>query len=227
MAGERPTRVLLIHGFASSFEHGWRESGWVDILGDYGVSVPAIDLPGHGRWSPLRDPEAYLDVPESLFASLPPRPPYVAVGFSAGAQTLLRMAVAHPDAFERIVLMGLGDSVFDDVPTSDLAGLLLGDEDTDDVQQRLFRRLAMTTGSDLESLRCFISRPQAPLRVDEVASVRCPVLVVLGERDEASAERLVAALPDVRFVSLKGVDHFSTPQEFGAIDATMRFLGLD
>jgi pimeloyl-ACP methyl ester carboxylesterase len=219
--------VLLIHGFASSFEHGWRQSGWVDILGDFGVEVPAIDLPGHGRWAPLRDPEAYLDVPETLFTSLPPRPPYVAVGFSAGAQTLLRMAIAHPGAFERIVLMGLGDSVFDEAPTSELAGTLLGDEETDDVQLRLFRRLAETTGSDLESLRYFISRPQAPLSAEQLASVRCPVLVVLGERDEASGERLVEALPDVRFVSLKGVDHFSTPQDFGAIDASMRFLGLD
>jgi len=27
-------------------------------------------------------------------------------------------------------------------------------------------------------------------------------------------------------VTVPGVDHFATPSDFGAIDATMRFLGL-
>jgi hypothetical protein len=49
--------------------------------------------------------------------------------------------------------------------------------------------------------------------------------VVLGSRDFAApADRLLAALPDARFVSLPGVDHFATPADFGAIDAVVRFL---
>jgi hypothetical protein len=42
----------------------------------------------------------------------------------------------------------------------------------------------------------------------------------------ASASRLVAALPSASLVTLAGVDHFATPSDFGAIDATMRFFGL-
>ena len=54
-----------------------------------------------------------------------------------------------------------------------------------------------------------------------------PVLVVLGDRDmTTSAARLVAALPSASLVTLTGVDHFATPSDFGAIDATMRFFGL-
>jgi hypothetical protein len=41
-----------------------------------------------------------------------------------------------------------------------------------------------------------------------------------------SAARLVAALPSASLVTLAGVDHFATPSDFGAIDATMRFFGL-
>ena len=53
------------------------------------------------------------------------------------------------------------------------------------------------------------------------------MLVVLGERDlTATADRLVAALPDATLVSVAGLDHFATPSDFGVIDATMRFLGL-
>ena len=40
------------------------------------------------------------------------------------------------------------------------------------------------------------------------------------------ADRLVAALPSASLVILPGVDHFSTPSDFGAIDATMKFFGL-
>jgi hypothetical protein len=34
----------------------------------------------------------------------------------------------------------------------------------------------------------------------------------------------MASLPHGEFVGLRGVDHFATPSEFGAIDAVMRFL---
>jgi pimeloyl-ACP methyl ester carboxylesterase len=52
-----------------------------------------------------------------------------------------------------------------------------------------------------------------------------PVLVVLGDRDFAGpAEPLVDALPDARLVSLREVDHFATPKDFGALDAVLEFL---
>ena len=53
------------------------------------------------------------------------------------------------------------------------------------------------------------------------------MLVVLGDRDMVkSADHLVAALPSATLVTLPGVDHFATPSDFGAIDATIRFFGL-
>jgi pimeloyl-ACP methyl ester carboxylesterase len=49
--------------------------------------------------------------------------------------------------------------------------------------------------------------------------------VVIGERDFAGpGDPLADALPDARLVVLRGADHFSTPKDFGAIDATLRFL---
>jgi len=221
-----PTTLLLIHGFASSFEHGWRQNGWVDIVADFGCDAPSIDLPGHGTSQTSSDPADYEDVPEALFSSLPGTPPYDAVGFSIGAQQLLRMAIAHPASFNRIVLMGLGDSVFDTASTDLIIDALEADTDPDDVQLRLFRRLATTTGSDIDSLVAFLRRPRPELTDEMLARVSCPVLLVIGERDEPAPTRLAACLPDAAVVTLPGVDHFSTPQDFGAIDATMRFFGL-
>ena len=221
-----PTSLVLLHGFASSFEHGWRESGWVDILSDFDCDVPEIDLPGHGSSDRPTDPQDYADVESEVLALLPSTVPG-AVGFSAGGDLLLRMAIANPGRFERIALLGVGNNVFEDADPSVIVRALEGDDEPEDVQARLFRRLALSTGNDPKALSAFIRRPRAALREEDLAMLSCPVLVVLGDRDMVGpADRLVAALPSASLVILPGVDHFSTPSDFGAIDATMKFFGL-
>jgi pimeloyl-ACP methyl ester carboxylesterase len=223
-----PRSLVLLHGFASSFDHNWRQTGWVDILSDFDCTVPEIDLPGHGGSSRLTDPDAYTEVEESVFRSLPEPRPLSAVGFSAGADVLLRMAIAHPGHFERIALLGLGDNVFETRDASTLAHALESEDEPEDVQARLFYRLAVSSGNDRRALSAFIRRDRPAIKEDDLATVTCPVLVVLGDRDmTTSAARLVAALPSASLVTLTGVDHFATPSDFGAIDATMRFFGLE
>jgi pimeloyl-ACP methyl ester carboxylesterase len=222
-----PTTLVLLHGFASSFDHGWRQAGWVDILADFGCEAPEIDLPGHGSSARPTDPQDYAEVEEQVFRMLPSGDPITAVGFSAGADLLLRIALAHPERFERIALLGLGDNVFETGDASLLIGALENDAEPENVQARLFHRLARSTGNDPKALSAFMSRPRRPLREKDLSTLACPVLVVLGDRDMVqSADRLVAALPSASLVTLAGVDHFATPSDFGAIDATMQFFGL-
>jgi pimeloyl-ACP methyl ester carboxylesterase len=222
-----PRSLVLLHGFASSFDHNWRQTGWVDILSDFDCSVPEIDLPGHGSSSRLTDTGAYTEVEEEVFRSLPTPGPLAAAGFSAGADLLLRMAIAHPGHFERIALLGLGDNVFESRDASTLADALESEDEPEDVVTRLFYRLAESAGNDPRALSAFIRRDRPAIREEDLATVTCPVLVVLGDRDmTTSAARLVAALPSASLVTLAGVDHFATPSDFRAIDATMRFFGL-
>jgi pimeloyl-ACP methyl ester carboxylesterase len=222
-----PASLVLLHGFASTFEHNWRQTGWVDILADFGCEAPAIDLPGHGSSTRPTDPQAYDDVESEVYRALPAQGGLAAVGFSAGADLLLHLAIAHPERFERIALLGLGDNVFESGDASPLINALVDDAEPEDVQARLFHRLARSTGNDPAALSAFMRRTRRPLREEELASLQCPVLVVLGDRDMVkSADRLVAALPSATLVTLAGVDHFATPSDFAAIDATMRFFGL-
>ncbi len=223
-----PTPLILLHGFGSSFDHNWRKTGWVDILADYGVSAPALDLPGHGSSPPLRDPADYGDVEEEIRRALPRDGPIVGVGFSAGAEFLLRLASAEPERFDRIVLLGLGDRVFESGDPAPIVAALESSEEPEDVPSRIFRRLTKSAGNDPMALAAFVRRPRQPVTEEELSSLHCPILVVLGDRDTlgGTADRLLAALPSASLVTLAGVDHFATPSDFGAIDATVKFLGL-
>jgi hypothetical protein len=52
------------------------------------------------------------------------------------------------------------------------------------------------------------------------------VLVVLGDQDPAGpGDGLVAALPDARLVTLRGMDHFGTPADVRCMQAVLGFLG--
>ena len=60
----------------------------------------------------------------------------------------------------------------------------------------------------------------------DLARVAAHVLVVLGDQDPAGpGDGLVAALPDARPVTLRGVDHFGTPADVRCMQAVLGFLG--
>src|SRR5882757_2765330 len=111
--------VALVHGVGSSFEHGWRATGWVDLLGDAGRPVVPIDLLGHGTADAPHDPEAYAHLDAILEAALPDGE-IDAIGFSLGAQLLLRIASRTPERFGRLVVIGVGANMF----RADDAGML-------------------------------------------------------------------------------------------------------
>jgi pimeloyl-ACP methyl ester carboxylesterase len=220
--------LVLLHGFGSSFDHNWQQTGWVDILADFGVTVPPIDLPAHGSSPPFTDPADYGDADEAVRNALPADGPVAGVGFSAGAELLLRLAVAEPERFDRIVLLGLGDNAFESGDPAALVSALESSDEPEDVRARTFRRLARSAGNDPKALSAFLRRPRRSLTEEDLSRISCPVLVVLGDRDWVGpADRLMAALPSASLVSLSGVDHFATPSDFGAIDATVKFLGLE
>src|ERR1700690_1930773 len=109
--------VLLVHGFASSFARNWREPGWVDLLQDEGRQVIGVDLLGHGEAEKPHDPAAYAELEQYVVRALPAEGPVDAVGFSMGAGLLLRAAAANPARFRRLVVGGVGDSLFRDGDT--------------------------------------------------------------------------------------------------------------
>jgi pimeloyl-ACP methyl ester carboxylesterase len=216
--------VVLVHGLGSSFEHGWRASGWIDLLGDSGRSVIGVDILGHGNAPKPRNPAAYSDLEASVAARLPDEP-VDAIGFSLGAQLLLRLAAADPQRFRRLVLIGVGANALRVDPTEGLATAFEQGVDDDNVAARVFLSLAAEAGNDPLAMAACLRRPARPLTTDELRRVTCPVLVILGDKDFAGpADPLLDALPDARLVTLKGIDHFQSPRDFGCIDAALNFI---
>jgi pimeloyl-ACP methyl ester carboxylesterase len=219
--------VLLVHGFASSFERNWREPGWVDVLSDEGHRVIGVDLLGHGDAPKPTEPEAYAELERGVEAALPGSGPVDAVGFSLGGQLLLRVAGRAPERFRRLAVGGVGDNIFA-APGGEAAAEAIergvaGESGHEALGA--FARFAQAPGNDPAALAACMRRPQRPVTEDEIRAVTVPVLVVLGDRDFAGpADRLMAALPDARLVTLAGADHFGTPKDFRFVDSVVEFL---
>ncbi|HZA76676.1 MAG TPA: alpha/beta fold hydrolase [Acidimicrobiales bacterium] len=221
--------VMLVHGFASSFAHGWEQSGWTDLLADADRKVLRIDLPGHGTSPATTDAAAYADVQGVLAEAIAPHAPIDAVGFSTGARLLLGLAAEDPARFRKLAVIGIGDNLFRPEDREPLARALEsgagGEVAAEDVGTRLFVRLVRTAGNDPAALAAFLRRPDRPLTEDDLGRVTCPVLVVLGDRDfSGPADRLVAALPDAELVVLRNVDHFAAPRDFTCISRSLAFI---
>ena len=226
MTEDQGPPVLLVHGFASSAEHNWRHPGWLDLLADCGRETIAIDLPGHGTAPKPADPAGYQGVEAHVAAAVEGREPLDAIGFSAGAHVLLRLAADQPGTFRRLALLGIGRGVLEPADPEPIVAALTGEPDPENVTGMVFRRLADGLGNDRDALIAFLRRPQRPLTPADLARVAAQVLVVLGDRDPACpGDGLVAALPDARLVTLRGVDHFGTPADVRCMQAVLGFLG--
>ena len=241
-AGAPP--VVLVHGWGGSFAATWQRSGFTDLLADAGREVIGVDLLGHGTAPKPHDPEAYSDLTERVIAALPDRP-VDAIGFSLGAHTLLRTAIAEPDRFHRLVLAGIGRNVFerDDQMTRRIVAAIedggrsehVDDPDNDDLDNgdidnvaRLFAQYASQPGNDPAALAAIMIRGAGAaesLTERDLTGVHCPVLIVVGDNDFVlPADRLVSALPDATLKTLRRTDHFATPESFAFIDAALEFI---
>jgi pimeloyl-ACP methyl ester carboxylesterase len=219
--------VLLVHGFASSFERNWREPGWVDLLEEEGRQVIGVDLLGHGEAEKPTDPQAYAHLERSVTDRMPPAGPVDAIGFSLGSQLLLRVASMEPERFRRLVVAGVGENVFSASDSEAVARAIeTGERNlTSHEAAGAFVRFAAGSDNDPAALAACMRRQSTPLTESDLGKIAVPVLVVLGDRDfVGSADRLMKALPSARLVTLSGADHFGTPKDFRFVDAALEFL---
>ena len=230
MATLKTNPIALIHGWAGSFKETWQKPGIDALLEDIGRTVIGIDLLGHGNQPKPHEPSAYEQLPEWLLENLGSSDePVDAVGFSLGALTLLRALIAQPHRFGKIVLAGIGDSVFEkSAPDANkrIIDALEGRGAEDDTFARMFSQYGQQPGNDVVALTAIMKRsPSEPVTADMLAAIDNQVLVVIGDNDFTwPAERLAQSFPNGRLVVLKNTDHFATTESFSFIDALLEFF---
>jgi pimeloyl-ACP methyl ester carboxylesterase len=229
-----PPPVILVHGFASSYEHNWVRTGWADTLGSRGRQVIGMDLPGHSGNS---GPGGAAAAAGQLIELAGAHAAVDLVGFSAGARICAIAAASGQLPVRRVVLAGLGDSLLHgerpaeghdgcggdpaDHPSMSLTGPL----DPGDVRSALFRRMAASAGNDPGRLEGYLAAPAGDLTPGVLARISCPALVIIGERDHLGpAVRVMAALPAGMLLTLPRTDHFGTASHVEAILAAAKFL---
>ena len=232
VGGVSSNPVLLVHGFASSFDLNWKRYGWVDLLEEEGRTVIGVDLLGHGQAPKPHDPAAYADMEARVLEALPADGIVDAVGFSLGAVTLIRSVGRAPERFGKLVLGGIGarnmlSERSDAVATALESGIdALSDDEGENDLARAFTTFAANGTNDPKALAACSRRPVGPLTVEDLALVHQQCLIVLGDRDfVAPIDPIVEGLVNAKSKILRGVDHFGTPQDFGFLDAALRFLG--
>ncbi len=219
--------VVMVHGWGGSFDRTWKTPGVSTLIEEEGRPVIGIDLLGHGEAPKPHNPADYADMTQRVLDALPDGP-VDAIGFSLGAMTLLQTMVRNPDRFGKVVLAGIGNNLFD-------GGSGLGEKvaeaietgDSADGTTKAMVGHAHAPGNDPVALAAVMRRPMPadPVTAERCNAVTSKVLVVIGDADFAfPADQLAAAFPNGELKVLKRCDHFATPEDFGFIDAVLRFL---
>jgi 3-oxoadipate enol-lactonase len=200
--------LLFVHGATGTGEFDWgRLAG--DLSSRYRCILP--DLRGHGQ-SDFREPgygrEAITADLLALIGHLHADRPHV-IGFSYGAETVLRLEIEAPGMARSLILVSPG--------TGRPSGYRVpGLEYLHRVWPRPLRRLHEDRHGP-EHWRLLVTMLQqdaardAELPAEALAGVGCPVLLLAGDHDEPvrrqQGRRFADANPRARYVEMAGAAH--------------------
>ena len=226
--------VVLVHGFASSKEVNWLQTGWVSALTGAGRRVIALDNRGHGQSTKLYDPADYHTerMAQDVLALMDHLKIERAdvMGYSMGARITAFLAKAHSKRVRSAILGGLGLHLVDGVGLPESIAMALEAPSLDDVtdpQGRTFRAFAEQTKSDRRALAACIRGSRQVMSRDEVAAIEVPVLIAVGSKDPiaGSADALAALIPGAQALAIPGRDHMLAVGDKVYKAGVLKFLG--
>ena len=218
--------LLLLHGWGASLD---TFDAMTADLGRF-FHVTAFDFPGHGE-SDLPPSTWHVDdfvgLTLGLMAELEIDRPAV-LGHSFGGRVAIKLAAAHPEAVERLILVDAAG-----VPPrrtvrratrraasrfATALGRRLG-RPGQALRGAIVRRIASPDYLNAGPLRAtFVAIVNEDLR-PALAAIRCPTLLVWGESDDdtppADAGTMEKLIPDAHLLVLKNAGHFSYLDQYG------------
>jgi len=237
--------LVFVHGAANDHSVWALQSRY---FAHHGWNVLAIDLPGHGRseGTPLPSVEAIAAwLPRLLDAAGVERA--ALVGHSLGALACLACAAVHPVRVTKAALLGVAapmpvsDVLLDAAKADDHAAFELITGWSHSAPRQLGGNRVPGMWMTGAALRLMERTRPGVLYADLFACnayaaglaaaerVRCPALVLLGQRDlmapAKNSQALAEALADVRVVSLAGCGHsLMAEQPDAVLDALRAFV---
>lgn len=238
---------MLVHGFTGSKEDFVDE---VDRLGEFGYHVVAPDLRGHGDSDQPADEAAYsLDAFAAdvvALADVMGWDRFDLLGHSMGGMVAQVLVLDRPERVERLVLMDTHHGVLGNLDHEIIAiGIEVARTQGLEVVQQLLamgqdplanpayervcaERPGYREWSEAKMLRSSASMYAAMLgeligtadRLDRLAGVRAPTLVMVGELDDpflGASRRMARTIPGAVYAELEGGGH--SPQ----FEATQRW----
>jgi pimeloyl-ACP methyl ester carboxylesterase len=129
-----------------------------------------------------------------------------------GARIAAFMALEHPNRVRSATFGGLGIRLVDGVglPTTIADALLAPSrDDVTDPTGRVFRTFAESTRSDLKALAACIRGSRQTVSREEVGTLRMPVLVAVGTKDDVagSGPDLAKLIPSATALDIPDRDH--------------------
>lgn len=197
----RPPTVVLFHGLGAS------STSFYPVIPDlrrmYRVVVP--DLPGYGLSRPPRGREflpftELVDVAERFVARVAPRGAYLA-GNSMGGWIAAKIAARRPGLVRGMALLNPGGPALRAEDWVDFARIILAEERgvMNEWLRRMFHRPPLFVRLFLRDFKRIMRGPSVAqlmtslraedfLSEEEVRLVRCPAVLVWGERDRLLPE---------------------------------------
>ena len=239
-AARRP--VLLLHGFASSSQLNWHDSGWIAALTTAGRTALTVDLPGHGRSAAPSDRDAYrpsrirADLLQLLMDAgvLPldtenPASGVDIIGYSLGSRLAWEFGATQPELVHRMVLggPGSGDPLADFDLAAARASLAGGPDAADQSTAELLRMARLVPGNDLQALLSMVEAVKDEPFIPAEAVPTMPLLLVAGDRDTlaAGAPELAALSGSAELLLLPGRTHANAVTSRAFKQAAITFLG--
>lgn len=249
--------VVLSCGYATTHEN-FRPQ--VEPLVAAGVRVILWDYRGHGRSEVPADPAAYTmeqvvsDLGRVLDWAAPGEPAVVG-GLSLGGLLSLHFTLRHPERVRALLLLDSGPGFkkpeaaarwmsqvqrtadlleergMDLLTKGKAAVTSIGRRSELPATQAAARAIAAQDPHAVAEFGRRVAGPAPPV-IDELAEIKAPALVLVGEEDEPylrAAEVMEARLPDATRVVLPGAAHLTNLEQVDAFnEVVIQFLkGLD
>jgi len=238
------------------FLHGWglNSDVWEDVASELAqrYTVTLVDLPGHGRSELIHQDYQLEAIAQQLAEAIPT--PATWVGWSLGGLIALQIAHQHPEQVNGLVMVAsspqfvkseewphaVEPAIFEKF-ASDLeedyqatlsrfvAIQAMGSSESKLEVRKLRERLQRHGEPQLQALRGGLRLLQKSNLHDELATLQCPVKIILGRRDTLASARAANQLseqhPHLDSSVIKGAAHtpfVSHPEQF--LDLLREFL---